>query len=53
VDAQLREAGLLTTSKAAGEVRLLATDGLERFARVGSRFLERPIATGEVELVDL
>jgi glutamate racemase len=34
-------------------VRLLATDSQERFARVGSRFLDRPIAPGEVELVDL
>jgi glutamate racemase len=53
VDAQLREAGLATSSKGAGDVRLLATDGLERFARVGSRFLERQIAPHEVELVDL
>ncbi|MBS0537051.1 MAG: glutamate racemase [Proteobacteria bacterium] len=34
-------------------VRLLATDDAERFARVGSRFLERPISGAEVELVDL
>jgi glutamate racemase len=36
-----------------GGVRFLATDGAERFARVGSRFLERPIAPSEVEVVDL
>jgi glutamate racemase len=34
-------------------VRLLATDGAERFARVGSRFLERAIAPADVELIDL
>jgi hypothetical protein len=34
-------------------VRLLATDGRERFARVGSRFLKRSISPDEVELVDL
>lgn len=53
VDAQLREAGLTRTEGGDGQVRLLATDGGERFARVGSRFLERAIAPDEVELVDL
>ena len=53
VDAQLREAGLTTTEGGDGLVRLLATDGRERFARVGSRFLERTITPDEVELVDL
>jgi glutamate racemase len=38
-------------SKAA--TRFLATDSIERFARIGSRFLERPINPEEVELVDL
>jgi hypothetical protein len=36
-----------------GVVRLLATDSSERFARVGSRFLERTITPDEIELVDL
>jgi glutamate racemase len=36
-----------------GTTRFLATDSVERFARIGSRFLERPIAPEEVELVDL
>jgi glutamate racemase len=61
VETQLRSAGLAATGSAAtGErsgdgarLRLLATDGRERFARVGSRFLQRPIAADEVELVDL
>jgi glutamate racemase len=33
--------------------RFLATDGPERFARVGSIFLGRPLAAGDVELVDV
>ncbi len=36
-----------------GTTRFLATDSPERFARIGSRFLERPIHPEEVELVDL
>lgn len=36
-----------------GRVSWLATDGAERFAQVGSRFLGRPIEPREVELVDL
>jgi glutamate racemase len=60
VRAQLEETGLarpiLANSAAradAGTVRFLATDAPERFARIGSRFLDRVIAPGEVELVDL
>ncbi|HYM36602.1 MAG TPA: glutamate racemase [Steroidobacteraceae bacterium] len=34
-------------------LRLLATDGCERFACVGARFLDRPIHPDEVQLVDL
>jgi glutamate racemase len=37
----------------AGRVRLLATDSAERFARVGGTFLGRPLAAGDVEVVDL
>lgn len=36
-----------------GTTRFLATDSAERFARIGARFLERPIDPEEVELVDL
>jgi glutamate racemase len=53
VEAQLQKAGLATANDGPGTVRLLATDGRERFARVGSRFLKRAISTDEVELVDL
>ena len=34
-------------------VGLLATDSAERFARVGGTFLGRPLAAGDVEVVDL
>ena len=37
----------------AGSVRLLATDGAERFARIGATFLGRTIKTADVEIVDL
>jgi glutamate racemase len=43
----------LTRAAGSGSVRLLATDGPERFARVGSVFSGEPIAPTEVELVDL
>jgi glutamate racemase len=36
-----------------GQLRFLATDSPERFARIGSRFLDRTIRSEEVELVDL
>ncbi len=48
----LAEQGLECTDGAGG-VRFLATDGPERFARVGSRFLGQAIAAEQVELVDL
>lgn len=48
----LREAGL-ARQPGRGRVRLLATDGPERFAQVGAVFFGEPVAAGEVELVDL
>jgi glutamate racemase len=36
-----------------GTMRLLATDGCERFARVGSIFLGSAISSSDIELVDL
>ena len=36
-----------------GTLRLLATDGAERFARVGGTFLGRPVEAEQVEIVDL
>jgi glutamate racemase len=53
VEAQLREAGLATTATDPGTVRLLATDGRERFAKVGTRFLDQLITPEQVELIDL
>lgn len=52
VSRMLSETGLSRAS-GAGTIRFLATDSVERFAQVGGRFLERRIAPGEVELVDL
>jgi glutamate racemase len=43
----------LTREEGEGATRFLATDSVERFARIGSRFLQRPIDPEEVELVDL
>jgi hypothetical protein len=36
-----------------GRIGLMATDSAERFARVGGTFLGRPLAAGDVEVVDL
>jgi glutamate racemase len=44
---------VLRHDQAAGTVTLLATDGPERFARVGAVFLGRPLAPADVEIVDL
>jgi glutamate racemase len=43
----------LTRREGEGATRFLATDSVERFARIGSHFLERPIDPAEVELIDL
>ncbi|MEZ5460121.1 MAG: glutamate racemase [Steroidobacteraceae bacterium] len=53
VEATLAERGLLRGAGPRGAVQLLATDGVERFARVGSRFLGEPIAPADVALIDL
>ncbi len=39
--------------RAVPTLRLLATDGVERFASIGKRFLGRAITPAEVELIDL
>ena len=49
--AKTKEQGGVPARRAS--VRFLATDSVERFVRIGSRFLDRPIAPEEVELVDL
>ena len=50
---QTLESRNLAARSGEGRLRLLATDAAERFARIGGRFLERPIGSHEVELVDL
>jgi glutamate racemase len=50
---QTLEAQNLVSRAGEPSLRLLATDAAERFARIGGRFLERPIRPHEVELVDL
>jgi glutamate racemase len=43
----------LTRPAGTGELRFFATDGAERFARIGSHFLERPITPAAVGIIDL
>jgi glutamate racemase len=50
---QRMESAGLARRAGASAVRFLASDGAERFARVGSRFLARPIAAADVEIIDL
>jgi glutamate racemase len=45
--------GTLSGPAGACAIRFLATDSIERFVRIGTRFLERPIDPEEVELIDL
>jgi glutamate racemase len=52
VHADLENRGLLAP-RAGGSVRLLATDGVERFARVGARFLGEAVSPQQVDLVDI
>jgi glutamate racemase len=49
----LQRHGLARPDRGAGHVTLLATDGPERFARVGAVFLGESLAPGDVEIVDL
>jgi glutamate racemase len=46
-------ASMLARTTGRGDAHYLATDGTERFARVGSLFLGEPIKLRDVELVDL
>lgn len=49
----LESAQNLNTGHTPGVLRLLATDGATRFARVGGQFLGTPLDAGDVQLVDL
>jgi len=53
VSAALETDGAKRVSDATGTLRLLATDGATRFARVGGQFLGQDLSHGDVELVDL
>lgn len=50
---QLADAGLLNDQAEPGSLKLLATDGVTRFARVGGLFLGTALSPNDVELVDL
>lgn len=50
---RLLDAGGLRTDKPAGSLRLLATDGARRFARVGGMFLGEALSADDIELTDL
>jgi glutamate racemase len=52
VQAELTALRLVRRS-GSGELRFFATDGAERFARIGSHFLARPITPAAVGIVDL
>ncbi len=55
VHAELKRRALLAADApgaAEPQLRLLATDGVERFASVGGRFLGAPLGADSVELVD-
>ena len=49
----LTAAQIAAPSAQRGTIELLATDGAERFARIGSTFLGRALAASAVEIVDL
>jgi glutamate racemase len=49
----LTRSNQLAPSTRRGSLTLLATDGRERFAAVGARFLGEPIDTSQIEIVDL
>jgi len=49
----LRSNGGLREIQQPGTLKLLATDGIARFARVGGQFLGEPLTAEDVQLVDL
>lgn len=51
--AELQSRALLNSARAAGRTVLLATDGAERFARVGGGFFGAALAPGDIEIIDL
>jgi glutamate racemase len=53
VQDELAAAGLLAPATAAGGLQLVATDGAERFAAVGSRFLGQQFGPEDISLIDI
>jgi glutamate racemase len=53
VRATLHAGGVARHAASGATLHLMATDGPERFARVGAAFLGEPIASSQVELVDV
>ncbi len=53
VEQVLTSTGSLRGGDKAGALKLLATDGATRFARVGGQFLGNSLQTGDIQLVDL
>ena len=49
----LQGAAGMNANNGPGELRLMATDGATRFARVGGRFLGQTLAVADIEIVDL
>ena len=49
----LDDRGLANARETGGRLRLMATDGARRFARVGGRFLGHALTAEDVQLVDL
>lgn len=50
---QMLNQGRIQRGHSGGDARYLATDGAERFARVGSLFLGKTLQLADVEIVDL
>ena len=53
VKSVLEKRDAVRESAASGSLRLLATDGATRFARVGGQFLGHDLSYEDVEVVDL
>lgn len=53
VHAELERYELLLRSDAAGKSHFVATDGAERFARVGSRFLGEAFEACDIDIIDI
>lgn len=49
----LQDAGALNNREDDGQLTLMATDGVTRFARVGGQFLGEPLTAHDVQLIDL